>query len=166
MSAYSAVNQGHCHERIQKALVEQCSRLTLCSRAFYNDKLGLLEKKLSETFGYAMALCMNSGAEGVETAIKLARKWGYLSKGIKENEAVIFGFTNNFHGRTIAAISLSTSEDSFAGFGPLVPGLGAVCTQTGSRIEFGSLQDIELVFEAHSQNLAGVIVEPIQGEAG
>nr|MCU0382687.1 aminotransferase class III-fold pyridoxal phosphate-dependent enzyme [Cyclobacteriaceae bacterium] len=126
LSAYSAVNQGHCHPRIIQALTDQAKQLTLTSRAFYNDKLGLAEKYICETFGYDKALFMNSGAEANETAIKLARKWGYLHKNIPDNEAIIIGVKKNFHGRTTTIISASTDPSSRKGFGPFMPGFEIV----------------------------------------
>src|SRR3954463_575445 len=126
LSAYSAVNQGHCHPRIINALIEQAKELTLTSRAFYNDKLGLAEKLVCETFGYEKALFMNSGAEANETAIKLARKWGYTKKGIADNKAIIVAVKQNFHGRTTTIISASTDEDSRNHFGPFMPGFEIV----------------------------------------
>ena len=126
LSAYSAVNQGHCHPRIVQALIDQAKELTLTSRAFYNDKLGLAEKFICETFGYQKALFMNSGAEANETAIKLARKWGYTKKGIPNNQAVIIAATRNFHGRTTTIISASTDQDSRNGFGPFMPGFQVI----------------------------------------
>ncbi|MFZ1716427.1 MAG: aminotransferase class III-fold pyridoxal phosphate-dependent enzyme, partial [Saprospiraceae bacterium] len=117
LSAYSAVNQGHCHPRIVAALKEQAETLTLTSRAFYNDQLGLFEKKLHDIFGYDMALPMNTGAEAVESAIKICRKWAYEVKGIKPNQAKIMFFESNFHGRTMGAISASTEASSTGGFG-------------------------------------------------
>ncbi len=126
LSAYSAVNQGHCHPRIINALIEQAKELTLTSRAFYNDKLGLAEKFVCETFGYDKALFMNSGAEANETAIKLARKWGYTKKGIPDNEAVIVAVKKNFHGRTTTIISASTDPSARKSFGPFMPGFEIV----------------------------------------
>src|SRR3954465_14685527 len=120
LSAYSAVNQGHCHPRIINALIEQAKELTLTSRAFYNDKLGLAEKLVCETFGYDKALFMNSGAEANETAIKLARKWGYTKKGIPTNQAVIVAVKQNFHGRTTTIISASTDTSATKNFGPFM----------------------------------------------
>ncbi len=122
LSAYSAVNQGHCHPKIVDALAEQARTLTLTSRAFYNDVLGVYEKYITEYFGYDKVLPMNSGAEGDETALKLARKWGYDKKGIPDNEAKIIVCENNFHGRTITVISMSTDPDARGGFGPYTPG--------------------------------------------
>jgi len=157
LSAYSAVNQGHCHPRIIAALNEQAGRLTLTSRAFYNDQLGLFEQKLHQLFGYDMALPMNTGAEAVETAIKICRKWAYEIKGIPPNQAKIVFFDSNFHGRTLSAISASTEHSSTGGFGPYVPGL--------LILPYG---DLELAKEylTTDPNIAGVIIEPIQGEAG
>src|SRR5882757_586674 len=121
LSAYSAVNQGHCHARIVNAMINQARELTLTSRAFYNDKLGLAEKYVCELFGYQKALFMNSGAEANETAIKLARKWGYTKKAIPEDQAIIVAVKNNFHGRTTTIISASSDPSSRKGFGPFMP---------------------------------------------
>ena len=126
LSAYSAVNQGHCHPSITGAFIRQAQQLTLCSRAFYNDKLGIAEKFVCELFGYDKALFMNSGAEANETAIKLARKWGYTVKGIPENQAVILAARKNFHGRTTTIISASTDPTSTTGFGPFMPGFRVI----------------------------------------
>jgi ornithine--oxo-acid transaminase len=156
LSAYSAVNQGHCHPRIINALMEQAKELTLTSRAFYNDKLGPAEKYICETFGYQKALFMNSGVEANETAIKLARKWGYTKKGIAENEAVIVVAKKNFHGRTTTIISASTDPDSRAGFGPFMPGF-----------EIVNYDDVAALEKAlANKNVCGLLIEPIQGEAG
>lgn len=156
LSAYSAVNQGHCHPRIIDAMVAQARELTLTSRAFYNDKLGLAEKYVCETFGYDKALFMNSGAEANETAIKLARKWGYTTKKITEDKAVIVAVKNNFHGRTTAIISASTDPLARAGFGPFMPGF-----------EIIDYDDISALDQALSNpNVCGLWIEPIQGEAG
>ena len=156
LSAYSAVNQGHCHPRIVNALVEQARQLTLTSRAFYNDKLGVAEKYLCETFGYDKALFMNSGAEANETAIKLARKWGYQLKGIPENEAVIVAVSQNFHGRTTTIISASTDSSARSGFGPFMPGFKLIPFDDRSALE-SALSD---------PNVCALWLEPIQGEAG
>jgi ornithine--oxo-acid transaminase len=156
LSAYSAVNQGHCHPRIIQALVDQAKELTLTSRAFYNDKLGLAEKFVCETFGYQKALFMNSGAEANETAIKLARKWGYLKKGIKENKAVIVAAQKNFHGRTTTIISASTDKAARKDFGPFMPGFEIV--------EYDSIPAIEKALA--NPDVCGLWIEPIQGEAG
>jgi ornithine--oxo-acid transaminase len=156
LSAYSAVNQGHCHPRIIGALTEQAQQLTLTSRAFFNDRLGTAEQQLCELFGYQKALLMNSGAEAVETALKLARKWGYQEKGIAPNQARIIVAEHNFHGRTTGIISFSTDGDSTGGFGPFVPGYQVV-----------PYDDIEALGEAlQDPHVCGFLVEPIQGEAG
>ena len=156
LSAYSAVNQGHCHPRIIDALVEQARELTLTSRAFHSDVLGVYEKFITETFGYDKVLPMNSGVEAVETAIKLCRKWAYTKKGIAENEARIVFVERNFHGRTVGVISASTSADSREGFGPYLPGIDII-----------PYDDVAALDTALQQpNVAGFIVEPIQGEAG
>jgi len=156
LSAYSAVNQGHCHPRIINALIEQAKELTLTSRAFYNDKLGVAEKYVCETFGYQKALFMNSGAEANETAIKLARKWGYTKKGIPDNQAVIVALKKNFHGRTTTIISASTDPSSTKGFGPLMPGFEIV--------DYDNIAVLEKALS--NPNVCGLWIEPIQGEAG
>jgi ornithine--oxo-acid transaminase len=156
LSAYSAVNQGHCHPRLVKALINQARELTLTSRAFYNDKLGLTEKFVCEYFGYDKALFMNSGAEANESAIKLARKWGYMVKGIPANKAVIVAVGRNFHGRTTTIISASTDPVARANFGPFMPGFEIIPYDDISALE-GALQN---------SNVCGFWVEPIQGEAG
>ena len=158
LSAYSAVNQGHCHPRIINALIEQAKECTLTSRAFFNNRLGEFEKFATEFFGYDMLLPMNSGAEAVETALKLARKWGYMKKGIEENKAVIVVCEQNFHGRTIAIVSASTDPDCYGGFGPFVPGI--------EKIPYNDAKALEAVLEKNGKNIAGFILEPIQGEAG
>ncbi len=156
LSAYSAVNQGHCHPRIVRALTEQAKELTLTSRAFYNDKLGVAEKYICETFGYQKALFMNSGAEANETAIKLARKWGYTKKRIPDGKAVIVAVEKNFHGRTTTIISASTDPSATQGFGPLMPGFQIL-----------PYDDIVALEKALSNpNVCGLWIEPIQGEAG
>ncbi|RDB05652.1 ornithine--oxo-acid transaminase [Runella aurantiaca] len=157
LSAYSAVNQGHCHPRIVEALVTQAQKLTLTSRAFYNSVLGECEKFLCDYFGYDKVLMMNSGAEGGETALKLTRKWGYLVKGIPQNEAKTVYAAGNFWGRTMAAISSSTDSDSTDDYGPFLPGY--------IIIPYNDLAALEQTFQADS-NIAGFMVEPIQGEAG
>jgi ornithine--oxo-acid transaminase len=156
LSAYSAVNQGHCHPRIINALIEQAKELTLTSRAFYNDKLGVAEKYICETFGYQKALFMNSGAEANETAIKLARKWGYTKKGIPNNQAVIVAVTKNFHGRTTTIVSASTDTDARNGFGPFMPGFEIV--------EYDNVAELERALA--NPDVCGLWIEPIQGEAG
>jgi len=156
LSAYSAVNQGHCHPKIISALIEQAKTLTLTSRAFYNDKLGPYEKFATEFFGYDKLLPMNSGAEADETALKLARRWGYDKKGVPENQAKIIVCEGNFHGRTITIISMSTDPDSFRGYGPYTPGF--------IFIPYNDLSALEKALE--DKNVVGFLVEPIQGEAG
>lgn len=157
LSAYSAVNQGHCHPRLVEAIKEQASKLTLTSRAFYNDQLGLFEKKLHDVFGYDMSLPMNTGAEAVETAIKLSRKWAYEVKGIQPNEAKIIFFESNFHGRTMGAISASTETSSTGGFGPYLPGIVIA--------PYGEIDTVKEIIQS-DKNIAAIIIEPIQGEAG
>lgn len=157
LSAYSAVSQGHCHPRIIKAMMQQAQQLTLTSRAFYNDKTGLCEKYLCDYFGYDKALIMNSGAEGGETALKLTRKWAYKVKGIPQNQAKMVFAAGNFWGRTLAAISSSTDPSSTTDFGPLLPGYIV--------IPYNDLTALEDTFK-RDPNMAGFMVEPIQGEAG
>ena len=156
LSAYSAVNQGHCHPKIINALVEQSKKLTLTSRAFYNSKLGEYEKFMCDLFGYDKVLPMNTGVEGGETANKLARKWGYMKKGIEENKARIIFANGNFWGRTLAAISSSDDPVSYKGFGPYMPGY--------DLIPYNDLNALEN--ELKDPNVAAFMVEPIQGEAG
>ncbi|TPX59190.1 ornithine aminotransferase [Spizellomyces sp. 'palustris'] len=165
LSAYSAVNQGHCHPKIVGALVEQAQKLTLSSRAFYNDVFGRFAKYITEYFGYDMVLPMNTGAEGVETALKLARKWGYLKKGIPEGKAFILSCTGNFHGRTLGVISMSTDPDATKDFGPFVPNISCT-TPTGITVRYNNLDDLERALESYGQYTAAFLVEPIQGEAG
>jgi ornithine--oxo-acid transaminase len=156
LSAYSAVNQGHCHPKIIGAMTEQAKILTLTSRAFYNNKLGPYEKFITEFFGYDKVLPMNSGAEADETAIKLCRKWAYQKKGVPQNEAKIIVCENNFHGRTTTIISFSTDPDAYTDFGPYTPGFITIPYNDLNALE-NALQD---------PNVAGFLVEPIQGEAG
>jgi ornithine--oxo-acid transaminase len=158
LSAYSAVNQGHCHPKIVNALCEQAKTLTLTSRAFYNDCLGPYEKYITEYFGYDKVLPMNTGAEADETAMKLARRWGYKVKGIPENEAIIICCEGNFHGRTISIISMSTDPDSYGQFGPFTPGF--------LKIPYNDTAALEQALEKCGDKVAGFLVEPIQGEAG
>lgn len=157
LSAYSAVNQGHCHPRIIKALTEQASKLTLTSRAFHNNLLGEYEKYITSYFGFDKVLPMNTGVEGGETAIKLARRWGYTVKGIPENQATVLFVEGNFWGRTMAAISSSNDPSSYANFGPYMPGF--------NLIPYNDLQALENAFKANP-NIAAFMFEPIQGEAG
>lgn len=156
LSAYSAVNQGHCHPRIIAAMTEQAEKLTLTSRAFHNDKLGVFEQFMTELFGYDKLLPMNSGAEAVETAIKLCRKWGYEVKGIPANQARILVCDGNFHGRTTGVISFSNDPDSTGGFGPYMPGY--------TIVPYNDLETLKTALQ--DPNVAGFLVEPIQGEAG
>jgi len=156
LSAYSAVNQGHCHPKIINTLIEQAQTLTLTSRAFYNNVLGEYEKFVTELFGYDKVLPMNTGVEGDETAVKLARKWAYDVKGIKKYEAKIIVANENFHGRTMMAVSASTDPDCFDGFGPFVPGF--------EKIPYNNIAALEKALE--DPNVAAFLVEPIQGEAG
>jgi len=156
LSAYSAVNQGHNHPKIINALLQQAQELALTSRAFYNNCLGEFEQYITKLFGYDKVLPMNTGAEGVETALKLCRKWGYEKKGIPENKAKIIACEDNFHGRTITIISISTDPDSYKGFGPFTPGFKII-----------PYNDIDaLKKELDDNDVAGFLVEPIQGEAG
>jgi ornithine--oxo-acid transaminase len=156
LSAYSAVNQGHCHPKIIGAMMEQAKTLTLTSRAFYNDSLGVYEKMVTSYFGFDKVLPMNTGAEAVETAIKLARKWGYEKRGIPENQAIIIVCDNNFHGRTTTIISFSNDPDANKNFGPFTPGF--------VRIPYDDITALEAALQ--HENVVGFLVEPIQGEAG
>lgn len=158
LSAYSAVNQGHCHPKIVAALCEQAQKLTLTSRAFYNDCLAPYEKYVTEYFGYDKVLPMNTGAEADETALKLARRWGYKVKGIPENEAIIVCCEGNFHGRTISIVSMSTDPDSYGQFGPFTPGF--------IKIPYNDVSALEEMLALHGDKVAGFLLEPIQGEAG
>jgi len=155
LAAYSAVNQGHCHPKILQALIEQAHKVTLTSRAFRSDQLGLLYKDLHDLTGFDMAVPMNSGAEAVETAVKTARKWGYKVKGIPDGKAEIIVCANNFHGRTVTMVSCSTDDQYRDGFGPFTPGF--------KIIPFG---DIQALRKAITPNTCAFLVEPIQGEAG
>jgi len=156
LSAYSAVNQGHCHPRIKDALIEQAGTLTLTSRAFYNDVLGPFEKYITEYFAFEKVLPMNTGAEAVETAIKIARKWGYEKNGIDENQAKIIVAKNNFHGRTTTIISFSNDENARKNFGPFTDGF--------IRIPYNDVSALKEALKA--ENVVAFLVEPIQGEAG
>eukprot|EP00250_Pteridium_aquilinum_P002177 c12376_g1_i1 orf=441-1889(-) len=158
LSAYSAANQGHCHPKVLNALKEQADTLTLSSRAFYNDKFPLFAKTLSNIFKYDMVLPMNTGAEGVETALKVARKWGYEKKGIESDKAIIISCCGCFHGRTLAVISMSCDNEAVGGFGPLLPGL--------LKVDYGNAEALAKLLEEHGENVAGFLFEPIQGEAG
>lgn len=156
LSAYSAVNQGHCHPKIVEAMTEQAKKLALTSRAFYNNVLGEWEEYITKYFGYDKVLPMNSGAEADETALKLCRRWGYDVKGIPANQAKIIVCDNNFHGRTITIITLSNDPSSYAGFGPFTPGF--------VRIPYDDIPALEEALK--DPNVAGFLLEPIQGEAG
>jgi ornithine--oxo-acid transaminase len=156
LSAYSAVNQGHCHPKIIKAMTDQATKLTLTSRAFYSSALGEYEEYITRYFGYDKILPMNTGAEGDETALKLCRKWAYTKKGIPENQAKIIVCEGNFHGRTITVISMSTDPDSYGGFGPFTPGF--------IKIPYNNIPALENALK--DPTVAGFLVEPIQGEAG
>jgi len=157
LSAYSAVNQGHCHPKIINTLIEQTRKLTLTSRAFYNDKLGVYEEFVTRFFGYDKVLPMNTGAEAVETAIKLCRKWAYERKKIAENNAQIVVCENNFHGRTTTIVSFSVDPDAYSNYGPYTPGFVV--------IPYNDVDALEQVLTANP-NIAGFLVEPVQGEAG
>lgn len=156
LSAYSAVNQGHCHPKIVKAMIDQAQKLALTSRAFYNDSLGEYEKFITKYFGYDKVLPMNSGAEGVETALKLCRKWAYQKKKIADNKAKIIACEGNFHGRTITIVSMSNDPESRGGYGPYTPGI--------ELIPYNNIDALKKALE--DPNVAGFLVEPIQGEAG
>ena len=158
LSAYSAVNQGHCHPKIVKALTDQAQKLCLTSRAFYNDCLGPYEKFATEFFGYDKLLPMNSGAEAVETALKLARRWGYKVKGIPENEALIVVCNGNFHGRTITIVTMSSDPDSYSQYGPFTPGF--------IQIPYDDTEALAKVLDEKGDKVCAMLVEPIQGEAG
>ena len=158
LSAYSAINQGHCHPRIVQTMKDQAETLCLTSRAFYNDKLGVYEKYITEYFGFDKVLPMNSGAEGVETAIKICRKWGYEKKGIPTNEAIVVVCGQNFHGRTVSIISFSSDPDAKGNFGPYTPGF--------ESIPYNDIDSLKKIIEEKGDRIAGFMVEPIQGEAG
>ncbi|MFM2290298.1 MAG: ornithine--oxo-acid aminotransferase [Bacteroidota bacterium] len=157
LSAYSAVNQGHCHPKIINTLIEQAQKLTLTSRAFYNSRLGEYEQFITQYFGYEKVLPMNTGAEAVETAIKLCRKWGYEKKGISENNAKIIVCENNFHGRTTTIVSFSVDPDAYNHYGPYTPGFVV--------IPYNDVEALEKILSTDA-DIAGFLVEPIQGEAG
>ena len=156
LSAYSAVNQGHSHPKIVKALTDQAHKLSLTSRAFYNSNLGEYEKKITSLFGFDKVLPMNSGAEAVETAIKLARKWSYEVKGIKDGYAKIIVCENNFHGRTTTIVSFSNDKDAHNNYGPFTPGF--------LRIPYNDIEALAKVLEDEAQHIAAFLVEPIQGD--
>lgn len=179
LSAYSAVNQGHCHPRILAALLAQAQRVTLSSRAFYNEVLGAFAEKVVRVVGAAldvrgqapldMVLPMNTGVEAVETALKVARRWGYAVKGIPADAALILGAQGNFHGRTLGVVSLSTDPECRRAFGPYVPGVGASYVDAHGAehaIRYGHAEDLEAALALHGARVAAFVVEPIQGEAG
>ncbi|CAK7905452.1 ornithine aminotransferase [[Candida] anglica] len=168
LSAYSAVNQGHCHPKIIEALVDQASKLTLCSRAFSSDVFGVFAKYITEYFNYEMVLPMNTGAEAVETGLKLARRWGYVKKGIPEGEAIILSAVDNFHGRTLGIISMSTDPDATDNFGPYLAGVGPQIPgePKGTLLRYGVIEDVEKAFANAGDKIAAILLEPIQGEAG
>lgn len=168
LSAYSAVNQGHCHPKIVNTLIMQAQKLTLSSRAFYNSVFGRFAQVITEMFEYDMVLPMNTGAEAVETGIKLARKWAYMKKGVQPGKAIVLSAANNFHGRTIGVISMSTDPESRRGFGPYLEGVGPTYVDGGEvkYIRFGVISDLERALELHGGNVGAFLVEPIQGEAG
>lgn len=158
LSSYSAVNQGHCHPKIVKALTDQAAKICLTSRAFYNDCLGEYEEFMHHYFGYDKVLPMNTGAEAVETALKLARRWGYRVKGVPEDESIIVVCNGNFHGRTISIISMSSDPSSYTDYGPFTPGF--------AKIEYNDLEQLRTVLESEGHRVAAFLLEPIQGEAG
>ncbi|KAJ7868567.1 ornithine aminotransferase [Mycena olivaceomarginata] len=167
----NAVNQGHCHPRIVAALIAQAQKLTLSSRAFHNSVFGRFAERVGGLFGWEMVLPMNTGAEAVESALKLARKWAYLRKGVPEGEAIVLSVADNFHGRTLGVISMSTDPSARVGFGPYLPGVGPTfvdpAAEGGSRvIRFGEISDLERALELHGPRVAAFLVEPVQGEAG
>lgn len=164
LSAYSAVNHGHCHPVVVGTLVAQAQKLTLSSRAFYNSVFGQFAKKITELLKYDMVLPMNTGAEAVETAMKLARKWAYQKKGVPEDKARIFSASGNFHGRTFGVISMSTDPDSRRGFGPFLERVGPVVGDI--RIRYNHVEDIAQALEKYGTETAAILLEPIQGEAG
>lgn len=179
LAAYSAVNQGHCHPSIVSALITQSQKLTLSSRAFYNSLFGSFAYTVTQLFGYDMVLPMNTGAEAVETALKLARKWGYEKKGIREGRARVLSVEGNFHGRTLGVISMSTDPESRTNFGPFLSHVGPTYVDPSSSssaqsesesevktIRYGIIEDLERALELGGKEVAAVLVEPIQGEAG
>lgn len=158
LSSYSAVNQGHCHPKIVKALTDQAAKICLTSRAFYNDCLGEYEEFMHHYFGYDKVLPMNTGAEAVETALKLARRWGYRVKGVPEDESIVVVCNGNFHGRTISIISMSSDPSSYTDYGPFTPGF--------AKIEYNDLEQLRTVLEREGHRVAAFLLEPMQGEAG
>ncbi|KAG1732652.1 pyridoxal phosphate-dependent transferase [Suillus paluster] len=165
LSAYSA---GHCHPKIVATLVEQAQKLTLSSRAFYNSVFGRFAQQITQMFSYESVLPMNTGAEAVETAVKLSRKWAYLKKGVPNGKAIVLSVEGNFHGRTLGIISMSTDPESRGGFGPYLEGVGPTYQDNDEvrLIRYGEISDLERAFELHGRHVAAFLVEPIQGEAG
>ncbi|THH03996.1 hypothetical protein EW145_g5844 [Phellinidium pouzarii] len=168
LSAYSAVNQGHCHPKIVGTLIDQAQKLTLSSRAFYNSVFGRFAQTITQMFGYEMVLPMNTGAEAVETSIKLARKWAYMKKGVQPGKAIVLSAAGNFHGRTIGVISMSTDDESRRDFGPYLEGVGPTYFDGDEvkSIRYGVIADLKRALELHGENVAAFLIEPIQGEAG
>ncbi|KAF9228139.1 ornithine aminotransferase [Gyrodon lividus] len=171
LSAYSAVNQGHCHPKIVATLVEQAQKLTLSSRAFYNSVFPRFGKQIKDTFGYDRVLPMNTGAEAVETALKLARKWAYdtPTKDVDPGKAIVLSAGGNFHGRTLGVISMSTDPESRDGFGPYLEGVGPTYKDNSGAVQtirFGYIEDLKCALDFYGKNVAAFLVEPIQGEAG
>ncbi|KAG5368652.1 Ornithine aminotransferase [Yarrowia sp. C11] len=174
LSAYSAVNQGHCHPKIVKALCDQAQKLTLSSRAFHAEIFGEFAEYITNYFGFDKVLPMNTGAEAVETGIKIARKWGYLKKGIPAGEALVLAATENFHGRTLAIVSMSTDNEATDNYGPYLEGVGPFIPDTNGKIDpktakplrYNNIGDVEEAFNNAGSKIAAFLVEPIQGEAG
>lgn len=174
LSAYSAVNQGHCHPKIVKALTDQAQKLTLSSRAFHAEIFGEFAEYITNYFGFDKVLPMNTGAEAVETGIKIARKWGYLKKGIPAGEALVLAATENFHGRTLAIVSMSTDNEATDNYGPYLEGVGPFIPDTNGKIDpktakplrYNKIEDVEEAFNNAGSKIAAFLVEPIQGEAG
>lgn len=164
LSAYSAVNHGHCHPAVVGTLIAQAQKLTLSSRAFYNSIFGQFAEKITKLLKYDMVLPMNTGAEAVETAMKIARKWAYQKKGVPEDKARIFSASGNFHGRTFGVISMSTDPDSRKGFGPFLERVGPVAGDI--KIRYNNVEDIERALDQYGTETAAILLEPIQGEAG
>ncbi|RDW85622.1 hypothetical protein BP5796_03947 [Coleophoma crateriformis] len=164
VSCFGVVNQGHCHPKIIAALVEQAPKLTLSSRAFYNSQLPLFSKLLSDVFGYEKSLPAQTGAEAVETALKIARRWGYIKKGIPEDQAIILSAEGCYHGRTLATTSLNTSAENRNKYGPMMPGIGATGS-SGKVIRFNHIEDLEAVFEENGPLIAAFLTEPVQGDS-
>ncbi|KAG5360951.1 Ornithine aminotransferase [Yarrowia sp. B02] len=174
LSAYSAVNQGHCHPKIVKALTDQAQKLTLSSRAFHAEIFGEFAEYITNYFGFDKVLPMNTGAEAVETGIKIARKWGYLKKGIPAGEALVLAATENFHGRTLAIVSMSTDNEATDNYGPYLEGVGPFIPDANGKIDpktakplrYNNIADVEEAFNNAGSKIAAFLVEPIQGEAG